>query len=80
MMRSATNPADIVVPQLDYRLARVLEMLYLEGTEQDKRMVGMIRAGFDLPDIADVVGWAEVQRFTRKAQRWWINRMPYSDG
>jgi len=80
MMRSAMNPADIVISQLDCRLDRVLEMLYLEGTEQDKRMVGMIRAGFDLPDIAEVVGWSEVQRFTRKAQRWGIKRIPYSDG
>ena len=80
MLRSAMNPADTLIPQLDYRLDRVLEMLYLEGTEQDKRMVGMIRAGFDLPDIAEVVGWSEVQRFTRKARRWGINRIPYSDG
>ena len=54
-------------------------MLYFEGTEQDRNMVVMIKAGLDLPDIADVVGWSEVQRFTRKAQRWSINRMPSCD-
>lgn len=69
MMKRMGNPADIVVPPPDDR-GRVLEMLYVEGTEQDKMVVGMIIAGFDLAAIAHAVGWPEVQRFQRKAQRW----------
>lgn len=80
MMKISGNPADIVVPPPDER-GRVLQMLYFEGTEQDKRVVGMLIAGYDLAAIAAVVGWPEVQRFTRKAQRWRKNRLgPLSDG
>jgi hypothetical protein len=71
MMKRSGNPADIVVPPLDDR-GWILEMLYLEGTEQDRRVVSMIIAGFDLAAIAHAVGWPEVQRFQRKAQRWRI--------
>lgn len=69
MLGSSGNPADIVVPPPDDR-GRILQMLYDEGTEQDRWVVGMIRAGLELAAIAHVVGWPEVQRFTRKAQRW----------
>ncbi len=80
MMKASRNPADIVVPPTDDR-GRVLQMLYFEGTEQDRRVVGMLIAGYDLAAIAGVVGWPEVQRFTRKAQRWRKNRLgPPSDG
>lgn len=80
MIKVSGNPADIVVPPPDDR-GRVLRMLYFEGTEQDSRVVGMLIAGYDLTAIAGVVGWPEVQRFTRKAQRWRKNRLgPPSDG
>ena len=80
MMKVSGNPADIVVPPPDDR-GRVLQMLYFEGTEQDRRVVGMLIAGYDLAAIAGVVGWPEVQRFTRKAQRWRKNRLGLpSDG
>lgn len=80
MMKISGNPADLVVPPPDDR-GRVLQMLYLEGTEQDRRMVGMLIAGYDLAAVAAIVGWPEVQRFTRKAQRWRKNRLgPASDG
>lgn len=69
MMKRSGNPADIVAPPLDER-GWILEMLYLEGSEQDRRMVEMVIAGHDLAAIAGVVGWPEVQRFQRKAQRW----------
>ena len=80
MMKVSGNPADMVVPPPDDR-GRVLQMLYFEGTEQDRRVVGMLIAGYDLAAVAAVVGWPEVQRFTRKAQRWRKNRLgPASDG
>lgn len=79
MMKRSGDPADIVIPPPDDR-GRVLEMLYIEGTEQDKRMVGMIISGFDLAAIAHVVGWPEVQRFQRKAQRWKIKLDSSSGG
>lgn len=69
MMGRSGNPADVVVPPPDDR-GRVLQLLYVEGTEQDRKVVGMLIAGFDLAAVAHVVGWPEVQRFTRKAQRW----------
>ncbi len=69
MMERSGDPADIVVPVPDDR-GLVLERLYVEGTEQDKMVVGMIIAGFDLAAIAHAIGWSEVQRFQRKAQRW----------
>lgn len=78
-MKRMGNPADIVVPPPDDR-GRVLEMLYVEGTEQDKMVVGMIIAGFDLAAIAHAVGWPEVQRFQRKAQRWKIKLDSSSGG
>lgn len=78
MMKSSGDPAD-VVPPADER-GRVLQMLYVEGTEQDRRMVGMLIAGFDLAAIARVVGWPEVQRFTRKAQRWRRIRLNHPPG
>lgn len=80
MMKVSGDPADIVVAPPDDR-GRVLRVLYLEGTEQDRRVVGMLIAGYDLAAVAGVVGWPEVQRFTRKAQRWRKNRLgPPSDG
>jgi hypothetical protein len=80
MMKVSGNPADIVLPPTDDR-GRILQMLYFEGTEQDRKVVGMLIAGFDLAAVAAVVGWPEVQRFTRKAQRWRKNRLgPASDG
>lgn len=80
MMKASGNPADIVVPPTDDR-GRVLQMLYFEGTEQDRKVVGLLIAGFDLAAVAAVAGWPEVQRFTRKAQRWRKNRLgPASDG
>ncbi len=45
-------------------------MLYSEGTQKDKKIVEMLHEGLNLPAIADVVGWSEVLRFQRKAQRW----------
>ena len=51
MMRRAGEPQELIVPQLDPRLESVLELLFVEGTEQDRKMVVMIRAGLDLPDI-----------------------------
>ncbi len=80
MMKISGNPADLVAPPPDDR-DRILQMLYLEGTEQDRRVVGMLIAGYDLAAVAAVVGWPEVQRFTRKAQRWRKNKLgPASDG
>lgn len=74
MMKKAGNPADIVVPRADDR-GLVLQMLYVEGTAQDKRVVGWLIAGYELAEIAGFVGWPEVQRFQRKAQRWRENRL-----
>jgi hypothetical protein len=79
MMRRSGNPAEILVPPPDDR-GRVLEMLYFKGTEQDRKVVSMLIAGFDLAAIAGVVGCPEVQRFTRKAQRWRKNRLDPSSG
>lgn len=79
MMERSGDPADIVVPVPDGR-GLVLEMLYVEGTEQDRLVVGMIIAGFDLAAIAHAVGWSEVQRFQRKAQRWKIKLDSSSGG
>jgi hypothetical protein len=35
-----------------------------------EKVVEMFMVGFDPPAIAGVVGWSEVQRLRRKAQRW----------
>jgi hypothetical protein len=34
----------------------------------DRVLVTMFKADLDLPQSAEVVGWPEVQRFTREAQ------------
>lgn len=69
LMRKSPSPEELMIPPQDPR-GQVLQMLYFKGTEQDKKVVGMLIVGFDLPDIAEVLGWTEVQRFQRKAQRW----------
>lgn len=79
-MKISGNPADLVAPPPDDK-GRILQMLYLEGTEQDRRVVGKLIAGYDLAAVAAIVGWPEVQRFTRKAQRWRKNKLgPACDG
>lgn len=69
MAQATENPEHIVVGSFDRRV-QVLELLFSEGSDKDKRIVRMLIAGFDLPAVADVVGWPEVQRFMRKARRW----------
>jgi hypothetical protein len=74
LMPKAPSPEILLIPSADPR-GQVLQMLYVEGTEQDHKIVGMLIAGYDLPAIAALVGWAEVQRFQRKAQRWIENKL-----
>jgi len=69
MTQSSETPEHVVIGSPDVRV-QTLELLYRDGTEKDKRIVEMLEAGFDLPAIAAVVEWPELQRFLRKARRW----------
>jgi hypothetical protein len=67
--RSSETPEHIVIGTPDVRV-QTLKLLYSDGSPQDKRIVEMLEDGYDLPAVAEVVGWPEVQRFQRKARRW----------
>lgn len=69
MVQRSDTPEYLVTGPPDARV-QILETLYFEGTQKDKKIVEMLHEGLDLPAIADVVGWSEVLRFQRKAQRW----------
>jgi hypothetical protein len=69
MVQRSETPEFVVIGSPDARV-QVLEMLYAEGSQNDRRIVGMLHEGLNLPEIAEVVGWPEVQRFQRKARRW----------
>jgi hypothetical protein len=69
IVRKSPSPERLLIPPPDPR-GQVLQLLYFEGTEQDKKIVEMLIAGFDLPGVAEVFGWSKVLAFMRKAQRW----------
>jgi DNA-directed RNA polymerase specialized sigma24 family protein len=79
MVRGSGNPADIVANYMDDR-AKALLLLYEQGSDEDKEFIRLFFEGHSQADIADDYGWAKVQRFTRKAERWRIKHNPPIDG
>lgn len=71
----AEDPLEIVARRMDDR-AQVLDLLSLNGTPQDQKIVELISSGeFALVDIAESVGRTRLQAFQRKAQRWRENKL-----
>lgn len=80
LFRASPGPEELLIAGPDDR-GQVLDLLYREGSPEDKEFVRLLRTGYELADISRAYDPQKVQRFKKKARRWRkIKLDPLTDG